>query len=205
MCSLGSGESSRHIYPWVLQPLNQPESNLWDEWPGSKVGDCKSEVPGSETARLAHRSGGERKLLLASWRTRGMSRVEKKIKHNLDSSIGRSWRLCLQKKKRRKERRIWCQKRKIRKSSTVRGGKKKKPWTTTTFSCFFSSFSDLSVRPKFILFPVSFQCYFLNLLSNYCHRCQLSVCFGETPAAFKSVSGRSGWKASPREDKAQLQ
>lgn len=61
--------------------------------------------------------------------------------------------------------------------------------------------ADLSVSAKFTVFPFPFQVLFSNLLQNYCHWCQLSVCFGDAPTASKSVSRKNG-KSITKEDKA---
>lgn len=61
--------------------------------------------------------------------------------------------------------------------------------------------ADLSVSAKFTVFPFPFQILFSNLRQNYCHPCQLSVYFGDAPAASQSVSEKNG-KSITEEDKA---
>lgn len=56
----------------------------------------------------------------------------------------------------------------------------------------------LSVSTKFTVFP--FQVLFLNQLQNYCHQCQLSVCFGGAQQHSKVCLRKMG-KASARRTK----
>lgn len=78
---------------------------------------------------------------------------------------------------------------------------KKHSFGSSSYNTVSDEEADLSVRAKFTVFPFPFQVLFSNLLQNYCHRCQLSVCFGVAPTASKSVSEKNG-KSITKEDKA---
>lgn len=93
----------------------------------------------------------------------------------------------------------------LQEKCVLSGGKKKKHSFGSSKSLSCNSVSDekadLSVSAKFTVFLFPFQVLFLNLLHNYCHQCQLSVCFGDAPTASKSVSEKNG-KSITKEDKA---
>lgn len=87
---------------------------------------------------------------------------------------------------------VWEKKKKLNKNSS--GSSKSLSYSA------ISDKADLSVSAKFTVFPFPFRVLF-SYLQNYCHRCQLSVCFGDAPTASKSVSEKNG-KSITKKDKA---